>query len=625
MAYLLEQEKQQQRLLEVELGDLKVQHEHIALEREKLRANQSQLQTELDQLAQVKTELFQLTRERDELRDRRGSLAADLKELAGEQAAFEAARERFDREKKLAVAEQDKLAASVAKLERQNAALEAVAQRLNQQTHAVDPDDAAKFVSNLQPDPLVNASDAATTVVGANAAPSAGGVANGPYDLSELERNTAVLNSTLYNLVSEKLKLKDQLHRFVELFNKLEKNHKLECGNAIDRARVHPVLSPSDITDDWRHCWKRPFIELVKSYHCDQTWRQVLNTIAPHSLITVDNPTARNGAITVALDTGEVGIFKACGVGSLSEIAAYHIDRLVGFFRAPAVASRALPLPVLRGLVNGKVSAESKANLELVAKTCATENGFVSGSMTGWSAESLERLGVPVSEVVRVWFSGKDAWPVTDAALLPRRLELTRYVMWCYVLNDFSRLLRNGDTFIFKKPSQFVTEGGPFVYLNNARAMWHEPPSQRSLLRDSFNSTFCKRTNNAVNCDEFASLADRTDAYNGTALDPLTLAEHYSNFLATVCMFERSHVAQIRTFVTTPNHLSPSFLLTRALLERELLDVTPLLTSDEWRRVEARIFWLRVRIDDCVLKYGEENVIFTQDVSGKKFASGTRA
>jgi hypothetical protein len=632
LAYLLKQEKEQQRLLESELRDLREQHERVAVEREKLRANQTQLQTELDQLAQVKKELIDLTRERDELRDRRGSLDADRKQLVGEQAAFEAARDRFDREKKLAVAEQDKLAASVAKLEKQNAALEAVAQRLNQQTQ-VDPDNAAKFVANLQQPSdddgggnvttAAPAAAAATSVAAATSAPAAPHA--GPYDLSELEHNTAVLNQTLFNLVSEKLKLKDQLHRFVELFTKLEHTHKLECGNALDRARVHPVLSSDDINNDWRRCWKRPFIELVKSYHCDQTWRQVLNTIAPHTLITSDQPTSHNGAVTVTLDTGEVGIFKACGVGALSEVAAYHIDRLVGFFRAPAVASRALPLPVLRGLVSGKTSPEAKANLEAVAKACASENGFVAGAMIGWSAESLERLGTPVSDVVRLWFSGKDSWPVDDVAMLPRRLELTRYVMWCYLLNDFSRLLRNGDTFVFKKPKQFLTEGGPFVYLNNAGALWHEPPSQRSLLRDSFNSTFCKRTGNAVQCDEFASLADRTDAYNGTALDPLTLAEHFSEFLATVCMFERSHVAQIRTFVTTPNHLSPSYLLGRALTERELLDVTPLLTTDDWRRVEARIFWLRVRIDDCILKYGESNVIFAQDVTGKKFASGTRA
>jgi hypothetical protein len=631
---LLKQEKEQQRLLESELRDLREQHEHVAVEREKLRANQTQLQTELDQLVQVKKELIDLTRERDELRNRRGSLDSDRKQLAGEQAAFEAARDRFDREKKLAVAEQDKLAASVAKLEKQNAALEAVAQRLNQQTQAVvDPDDAAKFVANLQPvyeddgvgnDTTVAAKEQQTVAAASTAKPS-GAATAGPYDLTELEKNTAVLNQTLFNLVSEKLKLKDQLHRFVDLFTKLEHTHKLECGNAIDRARVHPVLSADDINNDWRHCWKRPFIELVKSYHCDQTWRQVLNTIAPHSLITTDQPTARNGAVTVTLDTGEVGIFKPCGVGALSEVAAYHIDRLVGFFRAPAVASRALPLPVLRGLVSGKTSPEAKANLELVAKTCATEHGFVAGAMIGWSAESLERLGAPVSDVVRLWFSGKDSWPVDDVAMLPRRLELTRYVMWCYLLNDFSRLLHNGDTFVFKKPKQFLTEGGPFVYLNNAGALWHEPPSQRSLLRDSFNSTFCKRTGNTVNCDEFSSLADRTDAYNGTALDPLTLAEHFSDFLATVCMFERSHVAQIRKFVTTPNHLSPSYLLGRALVERELLDVTPLLTTDDWRRVEARIFWLRVRIDDCILRHGESNVVFVQDVSSKKFASGTRA
>ena len=77
-----------------------------------------------------------------------------------------------------------------------------------------------------------------------------------------------------------------------------------------------------------------------------------------------------------------------------------------------------------------------------------------------------------VSELVRLWFAPGEGWDVHDAALLPRRLELTRYVMWCFLLNDFGRLLKGGDTYVFKKPTNFVTEGGVIIYLNNHGANW---------------------------------------------------------------------------------------------------------------------------------------------------------
>jgi hypothetical protein len=626
LAYLLQEEQQQQSLLESELRDLQRRHEALALERERLRGNETALRGELEQLERVRDDLARLTRERDELQAHRDSLADEQAELASQREAFAAVKLRFEKEKLDAIAEQQKLSASVAKLERQNAALEAVSRRLNQHSMAVDADDAAKFVANLQPSTPRNAtdSDADADADAAEQQQIVGAAAQAiaADDLSALERNTVVLNATLFKLVSEKLRLKDQLHKFVEIFTKLEKGSKLACEHQVDRARVHPVLSSSELNGEWRHCWKRPFLDLVKSYHCDQTWRQVLNTITPHSVVMADAPATRNGAVTVTLNSGQVGIFKACGASGLSEVAAYHIDRLFGFFRTPAAATRALPLSTLRGAVTGKTTPAAKANLGLVMAQCATPHGYLAGSMMGWSAEKLERLGVPLSDLVHAYF--QPHWPANEPALLARRLEVTRYVMWAYVLNDFARLLRNGDTYIFKAPADYVAEGGPIVYFNNAGAQWHEAPSERSLLRASFNSTFCKRTGLRLECDQFATLSNRTTV-DGDATDPLTLGEHYADMLRTVCMFERQQVELIRTFVATPTHQSPAYLLTRALLERELLDVTPVVVDDEWRRVEARIFWLRVRISECVQLHGEENVLFDQDVSANaKWTAGTR-
>ena len=196
-----------------------------------------------------------------------------------------------------------------------------------------------------------------------------------------------------------------------------------------------------------------------------------------------------------------------------------------------------------------------------------------------------------VSQLVHLWFSSKEAWPVDEKTLLPRRLELTRYIMWCFLTNDWERLLKDGNTFVFKKPAQFVREGGVMVYLDNAAANFARPEGARSLLREWHNSTFCARKDNMARCGEFDSLDARTSV-NGTAIDPLLLGEHYADLLSTVCMFEKGIAERIRAFETDKRE-SPSRLLARALEERELLDVSVPLTDDDgrWKRFEARIFW----------------------------------
>ena len=123
----------------------------------------------------------------------------------------------------------------------------------------------------------------------------------------------------------------------------------------------------------------------------------MLNTVPPHIVVSIDAPTRNNGVVTLSLDSGEVAMFKACGVGALAETAAYHVDRLVGFFRAPAVASRAFPLGQLyRVASSSKQAVELRKRLDALAATCATpEPHYLVGSMVGWAAQSLERLDIP--------------------------------------------------------------------------------------------------------------------------------------------------------------------------------------------------------------------------------------
>jgi hypothetical protein len=107
----------------------------------------------------------------------------------------------------------------------------------------------------------------------------------------------------------------------------------LKCKDEVDRARVHPTLSNDDVERDWRQCWKRPFLKLIDSYHCDQTWRQVLSSgdvnhvrLVPKcdgyrlvwlmNVVVVSLVTEKdvdNGVVMMTLGTGEVALFKACG------------------------------------------------------------------------------------------------------------------------------------------------------------------------------------------------------------------------------------------------------------------------------------------------------------------------
>lgn len=114
----------------------------------------------------------------------------------------------------------------------------------------------------------------------------------------------------------------------------------------------------AEIERDWRSCWQKPFVTLISSYHCDATWRQLLSGSDIKRIDVVEAPGANaadsvdsfdrgpraevnNGLVMLTLETGEVSLFKPCGLGAMSEAAAYHVDRLVGFQRTPAAVTRA--------------------------------------------------------------------------------------------------------------------------------------------------------------------------------------------------------------------------------------------------------------------------------------------
>merc|ERR1712000_762098 len=129
-------------------------------------------------------------------------------------------------------------------------------------------------------------------------------------------------------------------------------------------------------------------------------------------------------------------------------------------------------------------------------------------------------------------------------------MGIIRYIMWCYLLNDFDRTLANGDTFVFKKPDTFVKEGGVIVYLNNANARWrHNQPNL--LLTNRTTTKLCTRQGDTVDCSKFSSLDQLkpSSANNKDGKKELTgddVAVYYASMLENVCMFEKQLVVRLR-------------------------------------------------------------------------------
>jgi glycosaminoglycan xylosylkinase len=171
----------------------------------------------------------------------------------------------------------------------------------------------------------------------------------------------------------------------------------------------------------------------------------------------VKNPGGATLTLRVRFADGERAVFKPDQSHSASnyrsEIAAYHVDRLLGFGRTAAVVGRTIGYGHLRDhLEHQVVDADYLARFTREVKS---KNGRVAGAMIAWHSGRLSDASPPPD-----WRAGlrkKDAPPPEVAARLGEWTDL----------EVFDLLIDNTDRWSGGNVLA-LGQGGPLIFLDNA-------------------------------------------------------------------------------------------------------------------------------------------------------------
>ena len=136
-----------------------------------------------------------------------------------------------------------------------------------------------------------------------------------------------------------------------------------------------------------------------------------------------------------------------------AEIAAYHVDRLLGFGRTAAVVGRSIGFEHLLGHLEH--SGADEKWLERFQNEVISKNGRVSGAMIAWHAGRLANAEPP-----KGWTAGlksRDPVPESIAARLPEWSDL---MVFDFVIDNTDRW--SGGNVLS------LGTGGPLIFLDNA-------------------------------------------------------------------------------------------------------------------------------------------------------------
>ncbi|MEZ4301169.1 MAG: hypothetical protein R3B70_39900 [Polyangiaceae bacterium] len=153
-----------------------------------------------------------------------------------------------------------------------------------------------------------------------------------------------------------------------------------------------------------------------------------------------------------------------------AEIAAYHVDRLLGFGRTAAVVGRRFPAADLRAAL--VASGADAAYLDRFDKRLVVHDGQIDGALIAWHTAALTEEEPEPAYLS--FLNSKDAIPEVFAEKLPERSDL--------VVFDF--LIDNPDRYSGGNVLRLGGKDGPLVFLDQGAAFGKNRLKQKLTTRD---------------------------------------------------------------------------------------------------------------------------------------------
>ncbi|MBI3200459.1 MAG: hypothetical protein HYZ29_02880 [Myxococcales bacterium] len=203
----------------------------------------------------------------------------------------------------------------------------------------------------------------------------------------------------------------------------------------------------------------------------DKQWLERLAS-APITEIT-RNPGGATITLRVRFGDGSRAVFKPEQKHSASnfrgEIAAYHLDRIVGFSRTAAVVGRAIGYPHLVEQLEAS-DADGKF-VERLREEVPARDGRVAGAMIAWHAGRLVSAEPP-----KGWTDGLRSKEPPSEELAKRLPEWSDLVVFDFLIDNTDR---------WSGGNVLSLGGGPLIFLDNASsfAPWRASRGETTMAR----------------------------------------------------------------------------------------------------------------------------------------------